>query len=206
MKVLVCTFGFSSEKIVAALKHLPAPKLVLVTSDENLHLHGYAELREVIDGLGQEMEVRLVDKFDFMDGLEKVRDLLLELKAQKHEIMLNISGGVPLLSDAAMLAAFHVGVPTYYVDKVAVRLPVLTDVKMGPLLSKEESIAMLRLKDGMNFYEVDVGDGAWGPKAKVALLHLKRMQLIRVDGVLCYLTPQGQATAEWIRRIEKASG
>ncbi|MEI6795607.1 MAG: DUF6293 family protein [Methanomassiliicoccales archaeon] len=202
MRVLVCTFGFSSEKILAALKHLPAPLLVLVTSEENLLRPGYAELCDVMDTLGQKMEVKLVDKFDFMDSLEKVRALLLEHQKKGDEVMVNISGGVPLLSDAALLAAFHVGIPTYYVDKVAVRLPVLKDVKMKPLLSIEESRALLALTDGMDFRAVDAGDGPWGDKAKLGLRRLKDRRFVRVEGTRCFLTPQGNATAEWIRRSE----
>ena len=205
MRVLVCTFGYSAEKIVAALKHLPAQKLVLVTSEENELRPEYVELVELMNSLGQDMEVRHVDKFDFLDGLQKVTELLLELKAKGHEIMLNISGGVPLLSDAALLAAFHVGVPTYYVDKVAVRLPVLNDVKMKPLLNKEESTALLQIGKGIDFHEVNVGDGAWSVSAQNALMSLKKLGFLRTEGVTCGLTPQGEATAEWIRRSERLS-
>jgi hypothetical protein len=206
MKVLVCTFGFSADKILAALKHLPAPMLVLVTSEENLKRPGYAELENVMHDLGVQMEVCLVDKFDFMDGLEKVSRLLDDLKKEKHEVVMNISGGVPLLSDAAILAAFHAGVPAYYVDErdVRVRLPVLKDVKTGPKLTRDESRALVNLRNGTDFYSVDIGDGPWGLRARKAMLSLKSQQFIRTEGTICYLTQSGEVTADWIRRCQRA--
>jgi hypothetical protein len=206
MKVLVCTFGYSADKILAAVKHLPAPRLVLVTSQENLQRPGYEELAEIMRDLGVEMSVCLVDKFDFMDGLEKVSRLLDDLKKDKHEVVMNISGGVPLLSDAAILAAFHAGVPAYYVDErnVRIRLPVLKDVKTGPKLNRDESRALLAVKNGTDFRSVDVGDGPWGIRARKAMLSLKAQEFIRTEGTTCFLTQSGEVTADWIRRCQRS--
>jgi hypothetical protein len=208
MRVLVCTFGFSIEKILAAMKHLPSPRLILVTSDENLQRPKYQELRGILKDLGQKVEIFKVDKFDFLSSLERITELLNDLLEERHEVVLNISGGVPLLSDAAILAAFHAGVPAYYVDdsNLMVRLPVLKGAKTEPRLTRGESKALLAIRDGMDFRDVDIGEGPWSDGVKTALQSLKKGGFLRTDGVLCYLTTSGQATADWIRRCEQPSG
>ena len=84
-----------------------------------------------LEGLsGHTVDIRTVEADGFMPMVDSISEELSalsfdKLKGSRNEILLNISGGSKIMGDAALLAAFRLGIEAYHCDEVVIKLPVL---------------------------------------------------------------------------------
>ena len=74
------------------------------------------------------METVIVDIFDFMSCFSSIDGLVRKRQAANQTVAINISGGLWLLSDAAMMAALNNGCESYYIDDMVKKMPVMLPV------------------------------------------------------------------------------
>ncbi len=130
MRTLVATFGEGDvEKTLVAMRHLPYDRLVMIGEDEEPG--GLAELRQLESLTGHEVLFERIGATDFMGLVEEVSDVISRVsrtEGSRDDVILSMSGGTKLMADAALFAAFRLGVPTYHVTDRVVRLPVMKGV------------------------------------------------------------------------------
>jgi len=130
LKVLISTFGRDDfEKVVQAMRRLPYERLVLVGGSEAAESMALARIKELEELSGHEVTDEIVPESGFMEIVDAMSEILekhsREARGRRNEIILNISGGDKLLGDAALFAAFRLGVETYHCDERLTKLPVL---------------------------------------------------------------------------------
>ena len=130
MKVLISTFGRDDfEKVVQAMRRLPYERLVLVGGPEAAESMALARIRELEELSGHEVTDETVPESGFMEIVDAMSEILekhsRDARGRRNDIILNISGGDKLLGDAALFAAFRLGVETYHCDERFTKLPVL---------------------------------------------------------------------------------
>lgn len=132
MKKLVSTFGDGDfERTMEAMRRLPYERLVLVGEDGMTETESFARIRAFEELSGHEVESEIVEGSDFMDLVDQV-SVILEKHAriggtgEKNSIILNISGGSKLIGDAALFAAFRLGVEACHCDGRMTMLPVVS--------------------------------------------------------------------------------
>ncbi len=131
MRTLVSTFRpGDSEKVLDAMRALPYDRLVILGekgADSGIDFERLSRLEEAS---GQAMEFVETGTRDFLGLVEEVTDALIRLSkdggGKRTDLCLNISGGPKLLGNAALFAAFRLGIRTYHCDGKAVKLPVVT--------------------------------------------------------------------------------
>lgn len=131
MRYLVSTFRQGDyERVLQAMRSLPYERLVLIGHEDMTECEDLKTISRLEDVSGNQIETELLDGTDFMGTVDEIADML-SARMKPHgpgpaaSVVLNISGGTKLLGDAALLAAFRVGVETYHVDKKVTRLPVI---------------------------------------------------------------------------------
>jgi hypothetical protein len=201
MKVLACTFGFTADKVLDALRHLPSERVVLITAKENLEKQSYKNLQGAARILGIELDDFMVDKFDILSAKDAIVELLRDLKAQKHEVSLNVSGGVPLLSNAAIMAAFETGVPAYYIEgeDTVVKLPTVEGMKIVRVIGEEEAMVLMAFEDAMDYRKMRI-EGMSSKEIVSAITMLKGKRCIRFEGANGYLTDEGRRMKGTIKK------
>lgn len=131
MRVLASTFRQGDlDKILQAMRSLPYDRLLLIGTEDVEGCDDLAKIRRLEEMAGHEVEVSVTNDLDFMGAVDHVTEALANCaeprsKGQRNSVMLNISGGTKLLGDAALLAAFRLGVEAYHVDGRITRLPVI---------------------------------------------------------------------------------
>lgn len=131
MRYLISTFGQGDyDRILQAMKSLPYEKLVLIGHEDAVGCEDLRRISRLEEASGHEVETELLDGGEFMGVVDSIADLLSARMKRRGPgdtpaVVLNISGGTKLLGDAALLAAFRVGIETYHVDKKVTRLPVI---------------------------------------------------------------------------------
>jgi len=132
MRILVSTFGDGDgRKVVDAMRAIPYDRLVLVGQASAEESDDFAHLKQLESMAGQEVGYRQMDGLDFMALVEQVSEVLNSFGKDargRNTVVLNISGGPKLLGDAALFAAFRLGVEAYHCDSTVTRLPVLMGV------------------------------------------------------------------------------
>lgn len=132
MRILVSTFGEGDvDRTLLAMRRLPYDKLVLIGEPGVEGSTGLAELRRLESLAGQDIPLERIDTSEFMELVDGISDVISRLEkddGRRNEVMLNISGGTKLMADAALFAAFRMGVPAYHVSDRVVRLPVMKGV------------------------------------------------------------------------------
>jgi biotin operon repressor len=127
VRVLISTFGSEdADRVLQAMRQLPYDKLVLVGDDRVQESDAFARLNNLEEMAGHTIDFETVDHDDFMALVDGVSETLSRHgDSGKNQVVLNISGGSKLLGDAALLAAFRVGVETFHIDDRVTKLPVL---------------------------------------------------------------------------------
>jgi hypothetical protein len=206
MRTLICTYGYRQDKIVKAMRTIEHDELVLVTGKANTERAEYANIMELAANLGTPVETVLVDIFDFMSCFSRIEGIVREKQAAKHSVAINISGGLWLLSDAALMAALNNGCESYYVDDIIKKMPVLLPVlkvNIGERLTAEQKGTLLGLIDGMPVLTSRSPENASEPRLR-GLRELKGMVMLRVDTssgeARVFLTTNGQLIRDWLRR------
>lgn len=129
-RVLLTTFGFDEGKIIAMMRMLAYDKLVVITGKESLQKKGYKRLLDIESHSPHSMETITVDVFDFMDCFRKVDETIVRYNVPPNEVILNISGGTKVLSDAALFAGFQNGIRTFHCEEEPIEMPVILEFKI----------------------------------------------------------------------------
>lgn len=206
MRTLICTYGYRQDKIIKAMRTIDHDELVLVTGNENTSRSEYVRILELARKLGTPVETVIVDIFDFMSCFSRIDEAVRRRQEGNHTAVINISGGLWLLSDAAMMAALNNGCESYYVDEVVVKMPVMLPVlkvRFEERLTSEQKEALLELKDGMPVPASGSPDKASERRLR-ALRDLKGMGIMSVDLTSgqprVFLTANGSSVQDWLRR------
>lgn len=127
MRVLISTFGpEDADRVLEAMRQLPYDKLVLAGDDRVLESDAFTRINDLEEMAGHTVDFETVDQDDFMALVDGVSEILSRYGDNgKNHVVLNISGGSKLLGDAALLAAFRVGVETFHIDDRVTKLPIL---------------------------------------------------------------------------------
>jgi len=127
VRVLISTFGpEDADRVLQAMRQLPYDKLVLAGDDRVLESDAFARINDLEEMAGHTIDFESVDQDDFMALVDGVSEILSRHgDSGKNHVVLNISGGSKLLGDAALLAAFRVGVETFHIDERITKLPIL---------------------------------------------------------------------------------
>jgi DNA-binding transcriptional ArsR family regulator len=133
-RVLLTTFGFEERKVLQAMRDLPYDRLLLVLGPATLERRGFRRLCD----LEPRLETLLVDPFRFEACYRALAETIDALRAGRHRVTVNVSGGTKVLADAALLVGFHKGVPTYHCEGETIRLPVLHGVRVASYLSAKQ--------------------------------------------------------------------
>jgi hypothetical protein len=131
LRTLVSTFGpGDSERVLDAMRALPYDRLVILGERGADSGTDFERLSRLEAASGQAVEFVETGASGFLDLVEEVTEALVRLSkdggGRRTDLCLNISGGPKLLGNAALLAAFRLGIRTYHCDGKAVKLPVVT--------------------------------------------------------------------------------
>ncbi|MCU0852749.1 MAG: MarR family winged helix-turn-helix transcriptional regulator [Thermoplasmata archaeon] len=127
MRLLLSTFGpGDAERILNAMRLLPYDKLVLVGEEGAQESPDFSRLERLENMSNKKIEFQPIFDSGFLGMVDSVSDMLAGYTANRQDtVYVNISGGAKLLGDAALLAAFRLGVETYHCDGRLTRLPVI---------------------------------------------------------------------------------
>jgi DNA-binding transcriptional ArsR family regulator len=132
LTTLVATYGDGDEdNVLLAMRRLPYSSLVLVGTTEEREPAGLEELRRLEAVAGHELVFERLSSQDFMGMVDDISEIMSGLqKSDRHdcELIISIGGGPKLVADAALFAAFRMGVPAFHVSDRLVRLPVMKGV------------------------------------------------------------------------------
>ena len=175
MRTLVSTFGDGDlETVLLAMRSLPYDRLVLIGEERDDEPEGLAELRKLESMTGNEVLYERVDATGFMGLVEDISELIDRVAGSnggRDDVVLNISGGTKLLADAALFAAFRLGVPTYHVTERMVRLPVMKGVTAKNRFTQLQSIFISSLEGPRTIADMV---GALPPHSKQSLERVMR--------------------------------
>ena len=146
-RTLICTFGFAERKVLAAMRKTGYSHLVLVAGKDVLDRKEFRLILGLEAKGGGKVATVTVDPFDFRDCYESV-DTAIRGNSKHGEVVLSISGGTKVLSDAAILAAFQNGVEAFHIDDEVVKLPVLRGVRFEDAFNETDVRVLRALKDG----------------------------------------------------------
>ncbi|MDH4122519.1 MAG: DUF6293 family protein [Thermoplasmata archaeon] len=215
MKILITTFGPNQENTFAAMRALPYEKLVLVLSEDALASPAYHKMEEIEKISKVPIETIVVDEFDLKDCFREIVEYVLKLelekkKKQKYQISINISGGSKIMGDAALLAAFQLGIKAYYCDKDhVINLPVITGVSMRNRLTDSQVMVLkeIGMRDTVDDIARKLGPSLTEDTIRKSLRNLRKMGVIRTvpgDGKIeVELTEPGILILETINRFDR---
>jgi hypothetical protein len=132
LRTLVATFGEGDvEKTLLAMRRLPYDRLVLIGAMDDDEPAGLAELRRLESMSGHEVVFERTSSSGFMDLVDDVSEVISRTRRpgqERDEVVMSIGGGTKLMADAALFAAFRMGVAAYHVSDRVVRLPIMRGV------------------------------------------------------------------------------
>jgi len=207
VRILVSTFSDGDDdKVLLAMRRLPYDELVLVGPEDDGP--SMSRLRKLEELSGRELEFREILPGSFMDMVDSISEVLAAARTdrgERNEVLLNISGGSKIMGDAALFAAFRLGVEAYHCDRVVVKLPVLKGATAKDRFT-EQQVSVMDLLFGADvpFTEVIEGMGRDNRSStERSIRELKKMRLILArpeDGkVLLGLSPEGREVARATR-------
>ena len=202
MRILVSTFGAGdAEKVLDAMRALSYDRLVVLGGRGAETEPDFGRISALEAASGEELEFVEISSTGFLDLVDDVTEALIRLSrgpdGVRNDINLNVSGGSKLLGNAALFAAFRLGIEAYHCDGKAVRLPVLTgatstdrftsgQLRMVEVLDSPKTLA--QASDGMKPM------GRQGVERVVRELRKAGLVESSVDAgkVMIFLTPAGK--------------
>jgi predicted transcriptional regulator len=203
LRLLASTFKQGDlEKILQAMRSLPYDRLLLIGMPGIEDCEDAKRLRHLEGMAGHEVEFEVADEEGFMDLVGQVAGCLAgrvngRQGAKSDSVVLNISGGSKLLGDAALLAAFELGVEAYHVNGRVTRLPIIQGATARDRFTRNQARMLEAI--GQSSVTLDGLAAAMGPISRQAvdriIRELKKENLISSKGengkVTLWLTPPG---------------
>ncbi len=159
MRTLISTFAEGDlDRTLLAMRRLPYDRLVLVGHAADGEPPELVELRRLESLTGNEVAFERLSSDDFMDLVDELSDLVSRLSRQRERagsLVMNISGGTKLVADAALFAAFRMGVPAYHVTDKVVGLPVMRGVTARNRFTPLQAAFVSTIWDGATIAEME---------------------------------------------------
>lgn len=211
MRILASTFKQGDlEKVLQAMRSLPYDRLLLIGLQGVEECEDLSRIQHLEEMAGHPVELVVAEDGDFMGMVGQMAEELSKRMNGRHgavrdTVILNISGGPRMLGDAALLAAFELGVEAYHVNGRVTRLPVIRGATARGRFSRNQA----RMIEALGTGEVTL-DGlakTMDPIGRQAvdrmIRELKRENLIGSRGengkVILWLTAPGR---EVLRAIQ----
>jgi hypothetical protein len=212
VKTLVCTFGEGDfEKTIEAMRRLPYEMLLLVGENGMAETESFARIRAFEELSGHEVEAEIVDGGGFMDMVNQVSTVLdrhskVSPTGDRPDILLNISGGSKLLGDAALFAAFRLGIRACHCDGRMTMLPVVNGATATDRFTPAQS-RFIRVLDRTFTPLDDLVQRVGSPSRQAVervMRELRRLGLLRTDvrdgRILVSLSEAGAEVSRALRR------
>jgi len=203
LRILASTFKQGDlEKILQAMRSLPYDRLLLIGIPGIEDCQDAKRLKHLEEMAGHDVEFEVADESDFMDIVGQVAGGLSgringRQGGRADSVILNISGGSKLLGDAALLAAFELGIETYHVNGRVTRLPVIQGATARDRFTRNQARMLEAIGQGSVTLEHLVA--AMAPISRQAvdrvIRELKKENMISSKGedgrITLWLTPPG---------------
>jgi len=210
LKVLVSTFGpGDAGKVLQAMAALPYNRLILVAERPAEECDGLERIARLEDMIGRTVGFERIVGTKFMQVVDEVCEILDRCSRNagtgvRNDLLLNISGGSKILGDAALFAAFRLGVTAYHCDRRITRLPVIHGATAVDRFTKLQSKLLSAIGDGATLPEVvDRMQPAGKQAAERVIRELRKQGLLASElepgRVRLVLTSQGAEAARAIR-------
>ena len=189
MKTLISTFGEGDvERTVEAMRRLPYERLVLVGESGMADTESFARIRAFEDLSGHEVEAEMLNGGGFMDMVEQVSEVLEKHArsgptGEKSDVLLNISGGSKLLGDAALFAAFRLGIRTFHCDGRMTMLPVVNGATATDRFTAAQSRFIQMLNKELTPLD-DIAQDMGAPSRQAierVIRELRKLDLLRTE-------------------------
>ncbi len=145
MRVLASTFKQGDvEKILQAMRSLSYDRLVLIGAPGFEECEDLKRIENLEEMARHKVDISFTEDSDFKSIVAQVAETLAKyLKSSRDSeggsVVLNISGGSKLLGDAALLAAFELGVEAYHINGRVTRLPVIRGATIRDRFTKNQT-------------------------------------------------------------------
>jgi hypothetical protein len=187
MKILVCTFGEGDHtKVLDAMRRLPYERLVLVGEPGLTDTYSLARIRAFEELSGHDVETEVAYGDSFMEEVDQISEVLEKhsvdpSSGERNSVILNISGGTKLLGDAALFAAFRLGVRACHCDGRITMLPVVNGATATNRFTPAQSRFLRALKaDFKSLDEVVSNDIAPSRQAAERVIRqLRKLDLLK---------------------------
>ncbi len=166
------------------MRMLAYDKLVLVTGKDSLEKEGYKRLQEIESGSPNGMENVIVDVFSFTECLKRIEEVIEKYSGKGNEVLLNVSGGTKVLSDAALFAGFQKGVRSYHCEDECLELPIIVGLGVKERLSELQIEVLRRLDkevERKSFEKTLVDEGHSLFSVQEAIRKLRTLEILDVE-------------------------
>jgi hypothetical protein len=210
LRILISTFGpGDAGKVLQAMAALPYDQLILVAERPGEECDGLERIARLEDLIGRSVGFERIVSTEFMHVVDEICEVLDTHSKDtrtgaRNDLLLNISGGSKILGDAALFAAFRLGVAAYHCDGRITRLPVIHGATAVDRFTKLQSKLLVAIGDGATLPEVvDRMQPSGKQAAERVIRELRKQGLLAseiVPGkVRLVLTSQGAEAARAIR-------
>ncbi len=209
MKILVSTFGQDDfNRIVFAMRQLPYERIVLMGTSDAIESAAFEKIKDIEEMSGHGVLGETIPEGGFMDIVNEISESLERYSrggdGRRNEIVLNISGGDKLLGDAALFAAFRLGIETYHCDERVTKLPVLKGLTAKDRFTPSQVNFLKAIRNAPGHFDDIVDEVSPGKRqsAERVMRELKKAGLIqtevRIGKIIVSLSEAG---AEVVRAI-----
>lgn len=214
MRVLITTFGEGdAEKMVLAMRSMPYDTLVLVGEQGADSSPDFDRVSQLESMAGHEIVYEELHSAGFSERVDEFCELVMrhsKAAGPRAEVCLNISGGTKLLGDVALLGAFRMGVPAYYVGERVVRLPVMTGATTAKMFTSLQSAFIRCLEEGGSIEDIARRMGGLSAQSVERLMReMKKIGLVEAHlesgKVFVSLTPEGVEAAKALAAVDRVA-
>lgn len=202
--LLLTTFGGRVSEVVTGLRSLPHDRLVVITDKGEVKREEHQKLLALLDRLKVQYQVLEVDHLDLTGSAVSIEEMVRRYKGKEWQVLIDITGGSKLLSDASVMAAVATGSEVCCFEGEPRRIPLLEGMGIRELLPKEVAQALsahawpIPLAQVKEIARQNSGDRIF---MKMKALDLVSLRSVEETSQL-YLTDRGQACLDWLRRMD----
>lgn len=187
MRILVSTFTPQDvELVIRSMRSIGYDRLVVLCRPDDSLDPALERIRRLEDMSGHEITVQHIYSSGFMETVDEICQTLGALQKERrtgtsNEVILNISAGEKLLANAALFAAFRLGVRTVHCDEKLVKLPILAGATAVDRFTPLEVRAMRAMLGGATLDELQQRLGLSGRQSVDRIVReLKKTGLVMV--------------------------